>query len=340
MAESKDTLLRQLVTLQLIPRLPAHIATTTLQEKLTERGFDVNLRTLQRDLKDRLSLQFPLVCDESEKPFRWSFSGNVHLSLPGLDTPTALTLCLAEDYLRTLLPSSIADLLTPQFTAARQHLQALNSNSLAHWARSVRALPNGKALIPAPVDGDVWRLVSEALLGKQQILIDYLSRNKGKVGQYQLHPIGLVTRYSVSYLIARVGEYNNLRHFALHRIQQVIPLGKPAAIPQDFDLEKYIQQGAFSMGSGERTRLVADIHPQLAWILRETPVSEKQGIRQLEESDWYRLDAEIVMDQETFWWVLGLGERIRVRQPTEWVGEIKRIAASVLSAYGNDQAKC
>lgn len=333
MAEAKDTLLRQLVTLQLVPRLPGGIATTTLQEKLAERGFYVNLRSLQRDLKDRLSLQFPLVCDESEKPFRWSFSEDVYLSVPGLDTPTALTLCLAEDYLRTLLPSSIADLLSPQFTAARQHLQGLNSNSLARWARSVRALPNGKSLIPAPVEGGIWQLVSEALLGKEQILIDYLSRNKGKVGQYQLHPVGLVARHSVSYLIARVGEYDNLRHFALHRVRRVIRLGVPACIAQDFDIETYIRQGAFSMGSAERTLLVADIHPQLAWILGETPLSGHQTIRSLDGTDWCRLEAEVTMDHETLWWLLGLGDRVRVLQPTEWVKEITRNAASVLSAY-------
>ncbi|WP_414199766.1 helix-turn-helix transcriptional regulator [Pseudomonas sp. F1_0610] len=158
----------------------------------------------------------------------------------------------------------------PQFTAARQHLQGLNSNSLTHWARSVRALSNARTQIPVPVNAKVWRLISKALLGKEQILIDYLSRNKGAVGRYQLHSVGLVARHLVSYLIAHVGEYGNLRHFALHRIQQVVLLDESASTTQDFDIDEYIKLGAFSMGRGENTLLIADVHPQLAWILRET----------------------------------------------------------------------
>ncbi|NLD14109.1 MAG: WYL domain-containing protein [Gammaproteobacteria bacterium] len=336
MADPKDTLLRQLVTLQLIPRAPGRIATTVLQEKLAERGFEVNLRSLQRDLKERLSLQFPLICDESEKPFRWSFAAGTQISMPSLDTPTALTLHLAEEHLRTLLPASVADLLNPQFDAARQHLQALSSNHLASWANSVRALPNGKTLIPAPIDGQIWQQVSEALLHKQQIRIQYLSRNQGEVRPFHLHPTGLVSRYSISYLIARVEGYDNLRHFALHRIRSVETLDDKAITPADFDIDRYIQQGAFSMSSGETTRLIADIHPQLAWILRETPLSHEQSIEPIAESDWFRLEAVVPMDQETLWWIMGLGERIRVREPGEWVGEITKIIENILVMYGRN----
>lgn len=74
MSEPKDTLQRLLVTLQLIPRHPGRIATPTLQEKLAERGFEIDLRSLQRDLKEKLSVHFPLICDETARPYRWSFS--------------------------------------------------------------------------------------------------------------------------------------------------------------------------------------------------------------------------------------------------------------------------
>lgn len=336
MADPKDTLLRQIVTLQLIPRLPGRIATTTLQEKLAERGFDVNLRSLQRDLKDRLSLQFPLICDESEKPFRWSFASDTHISLPGMDTPTALTLHLAEEHLRTLLPASVADLLNPQFDEAKHHLQGLSSNSLAQWARMVRALPNGKTLIPAPVDGEVWRLISEALLGQQQIKIQYLSRNQGEEREFHLHPAGMVSRYSISYLIARVEGYDNLRHFALHRIRAIELLNERSQVPADFDIDQYIQQGAFSMSSGKDTKLVADIHPQLAWILRETPLSHEQSIEPVTNNDWVRLGAVVPMDLETLWWIMGLGEKIRVREPEEWVEVIKKQQEKLCRMYQMD----
>lgn len=254
--------------------------------------------------------------------------------MPALDTPSALTLHLAEEHLRTLLPASVADLLNPQFEAARQHLEGLSSNNLAQWARTVRALPNGKTLIPAPISVEIWRSVSESLLNQQQILIQYMSRNQGEVREFRLHPTGLVSRYSISYLIARVEGYDNLRHFALHRIRAVELLNDKAVTPADFDIDHYIQQGAFSMSSGENTRLLADIHPQLAWILRETPLSHEQSIEPIADSDWFRLEAVVPMDQETLWWIMGLGERIRVREPGEWVDTLFKRLQSLLGIYG------
>ncbi|WP_347878655.1 hypothetical protein [Pseudomonas aeruginosa] len=57
MSEAKDTLLRMFALLRLIPEFPGHIASTTLLEKLRDRGFFVDMRTVQRDL-NRLSTPF------------------------------------------------------------------------------------------------------------------------------------------------------------------------------------------------------------------------------------------------------------------------------------------
>ncbi|RCV85767.1 WYL domain-containing protein, partial [Vreelandella rituensis] len=52
MSEIRETLFRYLTMLQLIPRSPGRIATPVLLEKLRERGFQVDSRSLQRDLRD------------------------------------------------------------------------------------------------------------------------------------------------------------------------------------------------------------------------------------------------------------------------------------------------
>lgn len=88
MSEAKDTLLRLFALLRLIPTEPRRIATPTLFEKLRDRGFSVTLRSIQRDL-NRLSTPFSLQCDDSETPFRWSFTRDAPLNLREMDTPTA-----------------------------------------------------------------------------------------------------------------------------------------------------------------------------------------------------------------------------------------------------------
>jgi hypothetical protein len=56
MSNVKDTLFRYLSILQLIPRMSGRISPPSLQENLKYRGFDVSPRSLQRELRDYLSV--------------------------------------------------------------------------------------------------------------------------------------------------------------------------------------------------------------------------------------------------------------------------------------------
>ncbi|MFE8145749.1 WYL domain-containing protein [Brenneria goodwinii] len=335
MSELKDRLFRHLALLRLIPRDPKSMSTTELLKKLRDQKFEIDLRTLQRDLVG-LSLYFPLLCDENRRPYHWSFLQNTpQFDLPALDTPTALAFVFAENYLEKLLPPSVLDRLEPHFEMARQRLQGLTHNNLGIWAERVRALPNGKTLYPAEVNADIWEQVSTALMETRQLQILYLSRSKGESKSLRVHPAGLVARYSISYLVGTVDGYNDLRQFALHRIQQADALDEPTCEQDSFDIDSYIASGAFASRQSEReVELVADVHPQTAWLLRETSLSHQQSLEPLPGSDWYRLRALVPLDQETLWWIFGLNDNIRVYEPEVWVAEIRDKVERMKGMYG------
>ncbi|MBF6623641.1 MAG: WYL domain-containing protein [Pseudomonas stutzeri] len=324
MAEAKDTLHRQLTLLRLIPEYPRYTSSQTLHEKLHERGFKVDLRTVQRDL-NRLSTPFSLISQVKGGRNEWSHAKDAPLDLRDMEPATALALYLAESHLKSLLPQSVLDLLGPQFSKARNYLDDLDQNNLAHWARRVRAHPNGKALLPAQVNADVWHAVSIALLERRQLKVDYLSRSTTECKQRLLHPAGLISRHSISYLLASVDGYSDIRQFALHRIQNAGCLDATAQQTEPLDLDHYIRRGGFnSPAPVEEVELVADVSPQIAWLLSETPLSQEQSLEPLEGSDWQRLRAKVPDDQETQWWVFGLGENVRVWEPQMWVEVIGR----------------
>lgn len=281
-----------------------------------------------------LSTPFALQCDDRRAPYRWCFMRNSPTDLPAMDTPTALALSMAEGHLNKLLPQSVLDLLTPQLIRASQHLDSLSRNDLAHWSRRVRALPNGKVLQPACVSPEVWRYVSTALLERKQLQIDYLSRSKSKVKSMLIHPVGLVSRQSVSYLLGTVNSYSDIRQFALHRIKQITSLDTPANEQTDFDIDRYIQSGGFNEPQPvEEVELIANISPEIAWVLNETPLSQEQSLEPLENSDWQRLRAWVPQDQETLWWVFGLGENIILLKPKSWNQIIKTKPNSMAKLY-------
>src|SRR5690606_18163815 len=118
-----DTLSRRLALLALLPRYPGETTAAELHRRPLGRGYEVDLRTVQRDLH-HLSNGQQLTCDESQLPYRWSLTADAPLNLANLDTPTALALNLAERHLETLLPHSVLEQLRPHFAHARRHLRS------------------------------------------------------------------------------------------------------------------------------------------------------------------------------------------------------------------------
>ncbi|MFC2992959.1 helix-turn-helix transcriptional regulator [Halomonas tibetensis] len=337
MAEIRETLFRYLTMLQLIPRHPGRIATPVLQEKLRERGFQIDSRSLQRDLRDKIALHFPLGCDDTQKPYRWYFDREFHCNLPALDVPSALTLVLAEEYLKGLLPPVVVGQLTPQFTDARRLLDDLESNGLSQWAKRVRAIPNGKALIPATLEESTWQAVTQALLEQKALDVQYLSRSTEEEKAFTLHPQGLVSRHSVTYLVATVNDYTDIRQFALHRIREPRISDSPWREVENFDLDAYIRSGAFGYLQGkEDVTLVANVHPKVAWLLDETRLSAQQTLSPLPDSDWQQLVAEVPNDQQTLWWLMGMGANVDVLEPPAWRQEIFNTAQAIIARDKGD----
>ena len=334
MATQHDTLIRYITMLQLIPRAPHFKATTTLRDLLAERGFQVTLRSIQRDL-DKMSLHFPLLCDDTERPYRWSFDADYKSNLPALDTATALTLVLAEEYLKSLLPQIAIDRLSGQFDEARKFLDGLQANGYASWARQVRAIPNGKALLPAAILPHIWQSVSDALLQHQAIDVQYLSRQQGEIRSFTLHPQGLVVRHSASYLLATVNNYDDIRQFALHRIHDLKQSATAYRAHPDFSVEDYIAQGAFGYPLDKQAvQLVAKIDKAMAWLLAETPISQQQQLSEPDAEGWVTLTATVPNDQQTQWWIMGFGSRIQVLEPSTWREAIIEQAKKMMEQYG------
>ena len=120
--QAGDTLLRQWHMLRAIPRHPRRVGVRELKSSLVTAGFDVSPRTIQRDLIE-LSNTFPLVSDEREKPYGWSWQAKAPVfDLPNLSNHEALAFAMVEDYLRPLLPHALLDQLQPYFSIARKRM--------------------------------------------------------------------------------------------------------------------------------------------------------------------------------------------------------------------------
>ncbi len=315
MSRTKETLSRQWHMLRRIPRYPMKITARYLKETLDNEGFNITKRTVERDLLE-LSSTFPLMLDDREKPYGWSWQKNApSFDLPSLGNNEALAMMMVEQHLTGLLPVSTIEVLKPYFKSARQHLTTIpKAKNVSSWLNKVRTVPPNQPLLPPKIKAEVQRSVTEALLLEKQLQIKYKRRGEAKILDYRIHPLALIQRGSVIYVYARIGDYEDIKILALHRIESVEILESPTDYPDGFDIDKEIAKGRFDFGSGKTIRLKAKFSADAGEHLFETPLSADQVIDQQPNGDLL-VKASVADTPQLVWWLLALGAGVEVLEP-------------------------
>ena len=226
-----NTLLRQLTMLRCIPRSPGRIGTHQLMIKLEAEGFIVAQRSIQRDLNN-LARIFPTLMSDGNRDaagWYWEQDTGVH-DFPAMDPTMALTFKLAETFLFELIPPTVMKLIQPYLDSAGQVLASLDAPGYSVWPEKVRIIPRTQPLIPAAIDAGVLRVIYDALLHETRFRGRYRRRDADEA-EYDFNPLGLVFRGSVIYLVATVWDYQDPRHYALHRFTHCEPLEKRLTCP-------------------------------------------------------------------------------------------------------------
>lgn len=332
-----DTLVRQWQMLQLLPRQPRRCTAQDLASQLRDRGWDVTERTVQRDLQSLASVFRDIGILDNNRPYQWFWKKDTILNLPAMDITTALALRLAEEHLSEILPEAVRRGLSNQFEQARQVLSQAQQLATS-WPSKVRVEQAGLRLQDPPLDHEILDAVQTALFAERQLQVDY-KRADGERKAYTLHPLGLVWRGPVGYLIAHYGPDQVLRQFALHRMQQVVALAEPRVPLTGFDLQSWVDEGAMQVRVGEdNLRLRLHLDERLASRLRETAIAPDQCVRPL-SADRYELTATVADTQQLRSFLRSYGEFVEVMEPAslraEFAAEARRLAQRYAAAPAN-----
>jgi hypothetical protein len=274
---------------------------------------------------------------DADKPGRrkyWYFLPNRHpFTKPEImDDSTAIVLRLAEEYLQAALPPSNLELLGRYFRTAKK---VLDGTQLAAWPYKVKVIRRGPELIPPPVEENVRAAVYEALLKGKQIRAYYRSRDRSKPWGLRLHPLGLVLRDGIIYLVAVAGDHIEPAHFALHRMRKADLLRyDEARVPPGFDFESYVRdRKEFSyVVSPKPLKLKALFDQHAGYHLQESRLSGDQTIRQRTNGRW-EVRATVADTEELRWWLRGFGSLVEVLAPAYLKREFQLEASALFSTY-------
>jgi predicted DNA-binding transcriptional regulator YafY len=327
-----DTLLRQWAMLRLIPRFPHRVDTTKLQYELSKAGHDINLRTIQRDL-NKLSDVLPLTGDEA-KPQGWSWVADAkQIDLPALDPQAALTFKLVESHMQQLLPASTLNYLQPWFHTANGVLDQ-HGNGLAHWPDKIRVLPRGLPQKAPDIAPAVAAAVYQAVLLERQLQITYPGKNEqAETRSHTVHPLALVVRDRVVYLICVFDGYSDTRQLAMHRILSAEMLIETSQRPEQFSIDAYIAEGEFGVVlNPQPIQLEAEFFRHVATYLRESPIADDQVIEDVDKEN-VLLRATVPDTLELRLWLKSFGDEVEVLEPPALRQEFREMAESLATYY-------
>lgn len=332
----QSAMLRLWEMLKLLPSRGTGKTALEITKALNDAGFRIAKRQVERDLNELMEA-FPLDCDNTSPPFGWKWVNGASTDFPGLTVAEAISLRMVEDTLKPLLPTSVLQALEPRFRQAENKLTLLSKeNRKAQWVNKVRTVSPAFPLIPPVIDSAVLESVQDALLADEQIEVGYRGMDSEEVKPMRLHPLGMVSRGPVTYLVATAFDYVDVRLYAVHRMTSATRTGQPIKRPAGFDLDAYIHAGGLHFGNGKTIRFSAVVSEWLKRILEETPMSEDQSLKL--DGDDIKLTATVTDSWQLTWWLMSLGSEIEVVSPVALRRKIAGRLADAAAQYDSESA--
>ena len=320
-----DSQLRLLHLATLLPTYPKSKTRDQLRESLYRNyGHVVGVRTLQRDLRTLLDDAYLCVMQtdptgKGREGLGYCYGKTASTIGPKMEPSTALTLVMASEYASKLMPEEVSEAMRPYVRQAENTLNA-SGKKYGGWKEKVRSVPRYLCFLKPDVDEQIYHAATTALLNEKCLVITYKERTK----PYQLHPLALVDRGLETILVAYVEEYREHRQFMLHRINTAITTTTSFKRPAEFEVDKLIEEGYFSVPLDNDNyepmtlKLRLFVRPDGAepWLdIEGTPLSQDQVVQRSEDRRSATVSATVRDTQELRSWLLGQGAQLEVTEP-------------------------
>lgn len=321
---------RQWCILQCLSDSSRGVTVRELHEHLAQRDFIVTRRTVERDLEE-LGIVFPLTTTgKAPQAWRWMDSTRGKRILC-MDPVEGLALVLAGEVLAAILPELVFRQIKWRFEAARKLLDHITGNRFAQWSQGIRYQPPGLQLQSPRIAPGIMESIQEALANGRVLSCRYRRAEASEPKNLVLHPLAIVLRGRTPYLLASQGEGGPPFLYALHRFEEAAMKTERAIPPPGFDLENHLNEGGAGFGVGKTIRLEAEVRDPLVGILRETPLSENQTMR--EKDGRTVITATVRESWELDFWILSQSENFTVLKPAALRTRVREKLEDALKAY-------
>jgi predicted DNA-binding transcriptional regulator YafY len=275
----------------------------------------VTTRTIRRDLQALEEAGFPLYDDRSHDDgrTRWMINGQAFRAVAaGLTLSELCALYFSRTLLEALSGTPFRDDLESAF-------EKLGAGLAPHMRQFLDQLPRVLASKPDPMrkrdDPRQQRLAArllEATLHLRQASLTYHSQASDRTKTYLVHPYRLAHAQGGFYLLAYVPEYQEVRTFALERMQDV------SLLEERFTPIDGLPDQAFphSLGvhSGPPERVELEFRPEVVDYVGAREWHQSQKL-EATSGGRMRMTLDVCVDRTLQSWILSFGPFARVLSP-------------------------
>lgn len=312
--------IRQWTILREIER--ARTAGVTIDELAALSG--VTTRTIRRDIQALEEAGFPLFDDRAgdDGRTRWKVNGQ---AFKGLAAGLTVSELCALYFSRTLVESLSG---TPFRDDVESAFEKLGMALTPHMRRFLDQLPRVIATKPDPLRrrlGDTpqqQQIISRALeatLYSRQAQITYHSKSSERTKSYLVHPYRLAHAQGGLYLLAYVPEYQEVRTFAVERVQ-AMSLLEERFTPIE-DLPETAFPHSLGVHSGPPERIELEFEPAVAEYVQAREWHPSQRIAEA-PGGTLTMTLDVCVDRALQSWILSFGPFARVRAPERLAKQI------------------
>ena len=287
-------------------------------------------RTVYRDLEALQLAGFPIFTDRVDGKNRWSIleSARQHIPIP-LDLTEVMALYFSRGLMRVLKDTVFYESLESFFQKIKVTLPA---ETIQYLEKIEQSLEVGlKPYKRYDQLRDVIDRISQALVDRQMIEIDYYAMSRKKRTRRKVAPYKIWLFDGAFYLVGNCGLRKDIRIFALDRIKSLRLTDEPFEIPVDFKAEDFMQI-SFGVFHGKPQNIRIRFAPEAAGYIKEKTWHATQKIKSQKDGSVI-FEARVAGTDEIKYWLMSWGGKAEVLSPATLRNEILAEAKAMQQTY-------
>ncbi|MBD3338110.1 MAG: WYL domain-containing protein [Candidatus Lokiarchaeota archaeon] len=314
---------------------PGHVRMKYIDERIragrypncrkVARKFEVDRKTVQRDIENMRELGAPIKYDSKQQGYYYT-EENYFLPAIQLTQSDVFAFIVNEQILKQYKD-------TPYYESIKKVIEKIIEFIPDDiYTDDVAPVFSFQSAPASQINRDFFEILQKAAYEERQVKIKYHSQHSNHASERTVDPYAIHHQQGTWYLIAHCHKRDELRIFALNRILSLTETDVDFYKPSDFDIDNFLQN-CFGIIRDDKTHHVKlKFTPYQSRWIRERQWHKTQQLTDLADGSLL-LEMDVQGLDDVKRWVLQYGGEVEVVEPEELKSEVINEMEKLKSIY-------